>query len=189
MLNRREAILAALGAATGLEFSILPKPAWAKGDGDVVDYPLGLAGPVGWRNQFGDIWGLRWTGWKSSQSSLYLVGQWFGIPRLGTGELDQKRHLMHVGCPGGYGTFARGDIFNLTVRPPQRWIDMQTSQEDRDKESERALVAILNLLNVDRWLIADHNRAVCTDIRNTSAWSRLRQDTRDYMSWESTVCS
>lgn len=66
-------------------------------------------------------WTIKWTGWKDSQSTINLVGQFAAYRKLGEG------HLLYVSLPGTAGLYRCG--MDFTILPT---LGQQTIYPDTD---------------------------------------------------------
>jgi hypothetical protein len=153
-----------------------------------VECIMAEMGPAGRLNngiRFGS-WLVYWTGWKSEMTNMRMIGQWVASPINKLGMLDESRYYLYVSTPGGWGTFRRGDTFNVALRWPQRsaedYLSAGQSREEveRAMEPERriALQALLGLCGQADWLIE-------TDLRdpwlNSKVYDKLSPHIQFYL--------
>ncbi len=95
-----------------------------------------------------------------------LAGQWLAWPVTPDGEYDNERLALYMSAPGHFGTFNRGDTFNMCYRWPQKTtadhvlaahkagVRGNISNIYPFMESERriALECLLEMAVADKWL-------------------------------------
>lgn len=91
-------------------------------------------------------YGLFWTGWKESQYSVDLAGQWAAWPLI-----EYPEYGYYASYPGGEGKFCKGQSFDPCIKNGQDcigWIGSD-SEEVREAAKVDALRRLLVLLDED----------------------------------------
>lgn len=127
MLSRRSFLGGLFGLTAG---AIAVKPGYANpGEGE-----------------FYKGWEITWTGWKGSQNTEYLIGQWLAHnPRY-----DK---MLYVNVPGTRGgKYYKGYVFDTSMDRDSVFITMKTSEEDKAKVMADAKKVLFSLIdNADEY--------------------------------------
>ena len=118
-LSRRKVLGAVLAAPVAV-MAATRKP-------DMPEWPSFEAPVVykGWK-----IW--EWTGWKPSQETDVLVGQWLAYK----GRAKSEWRYLYTSAPGSQGEYERGGLFDITPQKGQKVI-MWPSSSKADKEEAK----------------------------------------------------
>lgn len=86
---------------------------------------------------------IVWTGWKSEAQSLRLVGQWIAIPY----DYKNNSDLFFAVTGGVSGWTRKGFDFDIQPIWPQAWIDINSTEEEKDASKSKALGFLLDLVD------------------------------------------
>lgn len=104
-------------------------------------------------------WTIKWTGWKDSQSTINLVGQFAAYRKLGEG------HLLYVSLPGTAGLYRRGMDFTTSPTLGQQAIYPETDpvtaamERSRGEDLMRCAIDLYGLYTEeygDTWRDSEH---------------------------------
>ena len=95
---------------------------------------------------------MFFTGWKRSQSSDLLVGQWIGYPVYRTPlgikyRPDGMYPYLVSSVPGAASAYVRGDCFNICLLEGQVYTTLKTSEPVKDAESMKGKKRLIEMID------------------------------------------